>query len=165
MLKPNALILILILSLSSPLLAAVKGSKGMDVKTETKTEVKGKRTIMTRIVRFTVGGNKAILKDFNVNDYKKALLSDKLIVLLFGEKEYKNMKEAFKDLKDNKVIGFKVDYKDKNSDRAEKKLAKAFKVEKAGTKILIKNGAKLKQTAKYWGPKDYTKIITAAQKK
>lgn len=161
----SILTLALFLSLSSPLLAAVKESRGMSVKTDTKTEVKGKRKIMTRILRFTVGGDKAVLKDFKVSEYKAALQSDKLIVLLFGEKEQAQMEAAFKDLKDNKVIGFRVDYNDKNSDRAEKNLVKAFNVEEAGTKILIKNGAKLKQTAKAWTAKDYTKKITAVQKK
>lgn len=144
----------------------------VETKTKTITEIKGGKKIITRIARFTVRRSDPYTQDFNIEDYKKALQSDKLIVLLFctkgskqSEKEFDHLKAAFKKIERGRIVGFKVNFKDKNSDRAENKLAKAFKVKKAGTKIFIKNGGKLKQTDKHWDKKDYIKNITAAQKK
>ncbi|MEA3493959.1 MAG: hypothetical protein U9R38_06190 [Candidatus Margulisiibacteriota bacterium] len=178
--KPIALFLsfILILALSTPLLAAkekTKSPKDEAIKVETSartiTEIKGGKKTITRIARFTVRRSAPYAQDFNVKDYKNALQSDKLIVLLFsadglkpGGKEYEHMKEAFKKLKVRDVIAFKVNYHGKNSDRAQKKLAETFKVKKAGTKILIKNGGKLEQTDKPWDKMDYIKKITVVQK-
>lgn len=170
---------VLILASSAPLLAAGEKTEGpkdqavqVETKTKTITEIKGGKKIITRIARFTVRRSDPYTQDFNIGDYKKALQSDKLIVLLFctkgskqSEKEFDHLKAAFKKIERGRIVGFKVNFKDKNSDRAENKLAKAFKVKKAGTKIFIKNGGKLKQTAKYWNTKDYIKNITAAQKK
>lgn len=179
--KPVSLFLssVLILTLATPLLAAgeeIEVSKDDAVKVETNTktitEVKDGKKIMTRIARFTVRRSAPYIQDFNVKDYKSALQSDKLIVLLFytqdsklSMEEYQYMKEAFKNLKVKDVVAFRVDYQDKKSDQSENNLAKAFKVNEAGTKIFIKNGGKILQTADSWIEQDYITNITAVQKK
>jgi|GEM_PF-6391787 len=158
------LVSIFSLGLISPLRAAPKTK----MTTEIKTERRGKKTIMTRILRIRVGesykgkklaGKNAWIYEFNKKDYISALKSDKLIVLYFYDDSipaskdgFANLTQVFEQHEKNDVVGFKINFIE-NGD-GESKLAKAFNIESAPTVILIKTGEKLYQTSAVLGKSD-----------
>jgi thiol-disulfide isomerase/thioredoxin len=131
---------------------------------QTKVERRGKKTIMTRILRIRVGknyngkklaGKNAWIYEFNKKDYITALKSDKLILLYFYDDSilackdgFANLSKFFEQYEKNNIVGFKVNFVENGE--GEIKLAKAFNVESAPTIVLIKTGEKLYQTSTAW---------------
>ncbi|MBI3485439.1 redoxin domain-containing protein [Candidatus Daviesbacteria bacterium] len=85
--------------------------------------------------------------EFTKNDYDKALASGKIVVLDFYANwcpicraEAPEITSAFDSLQSEKVIGFRVNFNDSETDGDEKALALQFKVPYQHTKIILKNG-------------------------
>jgi hypothetical protein len=163
--------LTLIILLLAPAWAMGEKPDEQKITVKTKTEIKGKKKIMTRITRLRVGetykgerlaGKHINVIDFNVKDYRTALKSDKLIILFFynaeskeSQKEFQQLITAFNKLKSRKMIAFRVDYQNKKADEVERAMEKNFGVNKQNTKVFIKNGEKLLQTDKPWNKIQY----------
>src|SRR3989344_2110940 len=83
-----------------------------------------------------IAGSKSLLLDFNKSDYETALKTNKLIVLYFYanwcpicKAEVANsLYPAFNELTTDKVVGFRVNYNDNQTDNDEKNLAREFGV-------------------------------------
>lgn len=107
------------------------------------------------------------LLTFTQQDYEKALKTNKLIVLYFyaiwcticqaetGAALY----PAFNELQTGEVIGFRVNYDDKDTDSNERALARQFGVAYQHTKVFVRNNARLLKSPESWDKNRYLKEI------
>lgn len=98
---------------------------------------------------------------FNQNDYERALADGKLVVLYFYanwcpicKAEFPRMQEAFHELADSRVVGFRVNYKDDETDVDEVALARKFGVAYQHTKIFVQDGEMLKKSPESYASKE-----------
>jgi thiol-disulfide isomerase/thioredoxin len=116
------------------------------------------------------GTKEAPLLDFVKTDYDAAAQSDALVVLYFYanwcpicKAEFPKMQEAFNELPSGtKVIGFRVNYNDSDTDAAEKALAKEFGVAYQHTKVFVKGGVKVLKAPDGWDADRYITEINKA---
>lgn len=106
---------------------------------------------------------------FNKTDYDKALASGKVVFLDFFanwcpicREEAPNLKAGFDDLQTDKVVGFRVNYNDTETDEDEKKLAKEFGITYQHTKVILKNGKEVKKSLESWDKETFLKEINSA---
>ena len=85
--------------------------------------------------------------DYNKQDYDKALMEKKKILLYFYadwcplcKKEQPETFAAFNELNDPDLTGFRVNYRDSDTDADEESLAKEFGVGYQHTKVILKDG-------------------------
>ena len=116
-----------------------------------------------------LAGTSAPLLDFTKADYDAALKTDKLVALYFYanwcptcKAEFPIMQEAFNELSTDKVIGFRVNYNDDQTDNDEKNLAKEFGVAYQHTKVFVKNGQRILKSPESWDDKRYDMEISKA---
>jgi len=117
----------------------------------------------------TLAGKSAPLIDFTKADYDAAVKTNKLIVLYFYANwcptcraEFPVMQGAFNELTTDKVIGFRVNYNDDQTDADEKALAKQFGVAYQHTKVFVKNGQRILKSPETWDDKRYDAEINKA---
>jgi thiol-disulfide isomerase/thioredoxin len=108
--------------------------------------------------------DKSQFLEFNSKDYQKALDENKTIVLYFFSnwcpichKSLPNRLAVFNKLQDSQVVGFKVDYADANTERAETLLAQELKVTSQSTTLIIKNG---REVFRFIGDMERDQIIS-----
>lgn len=116
-----------------------------------------------------LAGKSAPLLDFTKADYDAAVKTDKLLVLYFYanwcpicKAEFPNAQAAFNELTTNKVVGFRVNYKDSDTDNDEIALARQFGVTYQHTKVLLKNGKQILKAPDSWDKKRYLDEINKA---
>lgn len=105
---------------------------------------------------------------FNKADYNKALSSNKIILLDFYANwcpicraEAPELKAGFDSLTTDKVVGFRVNFNDSDTDADEKALAQQFNVPYQHTKILLKDGKEIARSSDQWTKDDFIKQVTA----
>ena len=117
-----------------------------------------------------LAGKSAPLLDFNKADYDAALKSGKIIVLYFYanwcqicKNETANaLYPAFNELATDKVIGFRVNYNDNQTDNDEKNLAREFGVAYQHTKVFVKNAQRVLKSPEGWDKNRYLNEISKA---
>ncbi len=104
-----------------------------------------------------LAGKSAPLLDYNKADYDAAVKSDKLVALYFTANwcpickvEIPNLYAAFNELTTDKVVGFRVDYNDSDTDADEKNLARQLGVAYQHTKVFLKNGKQVLKSPESW---------------
>jgi len=100
--------------------------------------------------------------EFNKEDYDKALKEKKKILLYFYanwcpicKREQPETFAAFNELSDSDLIGFRVNYRDSDTDADEEVLAKEFGVSYQHTKVILKNGERVLKAQDSWGKQRY----------
>ena len=100
--------------------------------------------------------------EFNQADYKQALQDKEVIVLNFYanwcplcKEEQPEVFGAFDQLDDPSVIGFRVNYKDSDTDNDEEALAKEFGIAYQHTKVILKHGQKVLKAPDLWDKQRY----------
>ena len=104
-----------------------------------------------------LAGNSSPFLEFKKEDYQKALADNKIILLDFYatwcpicRAEEPIIKEGFNLLDSDKIVGFRVNFNDPDTDEDEKQLAKDFKVPYQHTKIFLKNGKEFSRSVTSW---------------
>ncbi|MBM3206262.1 MAG: thioredoxin family protein [Candidatus Staskawiczbacteria bacterium] len=118
-----------------------------------------------------LAGGTSPLLDFNKEDYQKALATDKLVLLYFyanwcpicKEEVNNSLYPAFNELTTDKVIGFRVNYNDNQTDNDERDLAREFGIAYQHSKILLKNGERVLKSPESWNKARYFEEINKNQ--
>ena len=114
-----------------------------------------------------LAGDSSPLLDFMREDYEAALKTDKLIVLYFyanwcpicAEETVNALYPAFNELETGQVIGFRVNYRDSDTEKAEEDLAREFGVSYQHTKVFVKNGTRVLKAPESWSKAQYLSAI------
>jgi len=100
--------------------------------------------------------------DFNKEDYDKALKEKKKILLYFYANwcpicrlEQPKTFAAFNEINDPDLIGFRINYRDSDTDSDEESLAKEFGVSYQHTKVLLKDGQRAGKWPDSWDKQRY----------
>lgn len=113
-----------------------------------------------------LAGNSSPFLEFNKGDYEQALKSDKIIFLDFYANwcpicraEEPEILAGFEALITDKIIGFRVNFNDSETDEDEKQLAKDFNVPYQHTKIILKNGLEISRSVDQWDKEIFLKEL------
>jgi len=105
--------------------------------------------------------------DFNQADYENALAEGKTVFLYFYANwcpicraEEKETFAAFNELDAKNVVGFRVNYKDTDTDMDEEALAKQFGITYQHTKVILKNGERVLKAPDSWDKQRYLDEIS-----
>jgi thiol-disulfide isomerase/thioredoxin len=108
-------------------------------------------------------GTLSPLFNFNKPLYEEMVASDKLLVLYFyanwcpicKEEIAEALYPAFNELKNDKVIGIRINFNDNETDTDEKNIGKQFGVIYQHTKVFVKNGKKVFASPEGWDKNRY----------
>ena len=99
---------------------------------------------------------------FTQKDYDQAIMEGTIIVLDFYASWCPDCKaeqpviiEAFNELDQENVIGFRVNYKDSDTDSTETELAREFGISYQHTKVIIKEGVRILKSPEVWNKDRY----------
>jgi|SRR3989344_1699235 len=113
-----------------------------------------------------LAGTTAEYREFTQADYEQAQQEGKTILLYFYaswcplcKAEQKETFTAFNELTDNDIIGFRVNYKDSDTDADEEALAKEFGISYQHTKVILKDGKRVLKAPDSWDKARYLKEI------
>ncbi len=116
-----------------------------------------------------IAGTAGKFLDFNKTDYDEALASNKIVVLYFYANwcpecrvELPKLESAFNGLTTDKVIGFRVNFNDNQTDNFEKTLAAQLGVAYQHTKVFMKNGKQILYSPESWDKSRYLSEINKA---
>ncbi len=103
---------------------------------------------------------------FNKADYDKALSLGKIVFLDFYanwcpicRSEAPELKAGFDSLTTDKVVGFRVNFKDSDTDSEEKALAKQFEIPYQHTKVILKDGKVVLKDGDSWDKSRFAQEI------
>ena len=130
---------------------------GKDVKTEHESS-QATATYLGNLL----AGTASRYYEFNKADYDLALKENKIILLYFYANwcpickvEEPKTFAAFSELNNDKVIGFRVNYRDNEVDEFEEDLARKFGVSYQHTKIILKDGERALKAPDSWDKERY----------
>jgi len=104
--------------------------------------------------------------EFKKKDYDDALKSNKIIILDFyadwcpicrGEAPL--LEKGFRDLNNPDVIGFRVNFKDTQTDEDEEELAKQFAITYQYTKVILKDGKEVLKDGEVWDTETFLSTV------
>lgn len=114
-----------------------------------------------------IAGNEAPYIDFNNEDYQKATADGKVVLLYFfslqsgaSVADQNFVKDAFDEMTNPNIIGFRVNIDDTDTSATEKDLATNLSVTRARTKIILKDGKVMQRSSSEWNSNDYIRQIT-----
>lgn len=142
--------------------------KEMDTSDQNTDLIKDSESMMqNKYAGNVLSGTTTPYVEFNQADFEMALSQKKTIVLNFYANwcpscraEQPFAEEAFSTLNNSHVVGFRVDYKDANTDEFETALAKKYGITYQHTKIIIdKTGEQAVKSLESWDSARYISEI------
>lgn len=121
--------------------------------------VEDKNDAMTKSVfpGNVIAGTKAPYVSFTQKDYDKALLDGKIIFLDFYANwcpicraEAPEIEAGFDSLGNENIVGFRVNFKDSETDKDETRLAKEFEIPYQHTKVILQSGKVVLKDGDSW---------------
>lgn len=104
-----------------------------------------------------LAGTTSPFLEFKREDYNKALSENKIIVLNFYANwcpicraEAPAIHEGFNSLTTDRLVGFRVNFNDSDTDKDEEALAKDFKIPYQHSKVILKNGKEFSRSLDSW---------------
>ena len=114
-----------------------------------------------------LAGSQSGYYTFTQEAYEQALKDNKVILLYFYANwcpicklEEPKARQAFNELNDPNIVGFRVNYKDSDTDKDEEILAKEFQIPYQHTKVIIKDGKQVLKAPDSWGNDRYIQELT-----
>ena len=114
-----------------------------------------------------LAGKEAPYIEFNTEDYDTATKEGKIILLYFYSlqsapsiADQSTIYDAFNDMTNPNIIGFRVNIDDDNTSAAEVKLASDLGVDLPRVKVIMKDGKVLQTSNIKWNANDYLRQIT-----
>lgn len=110
-----------------------------------------------------LAGQQSPLFDFNKKDYDKAIASRKIILLYFYANwcpvcrvEVSNaLYPAFNELTTNKIVGFRINYNDSDTNEDERLLALQFGIAYQHSKVVLKDRKEVLKSLDQWDKEQY----------
>ena len=109
-----------------------------------------------------LAGTATEYREFTKAEYDQALQEGKTILLYFYanwcplcKSEQKDTFAAFNEISNQNIIGFRVNYKDSDTDADEEALAKEFGISYQHTKVILKNGQRVLKAPDSWDKARY----------
>ncbi|MBI4092155.1 MAG: thioredoxin family protein [Candidatus Levybacteria bacterium] len=103
-----------------------------------------------------LAGNTAYYIEYNRADYEKAVSDGRVIFLDFYANwcplcrtQAPEINAVFDNLESDKIVGFRVNYNDSETDQDEKEFAKALAITYQDTKIILKDGRAIFRTSEF----------------
>jgi thiol-disulfide isomerase/thioredoxin len=125
--------------------------------TETDTTIENIQEIIKETITFTGKELANNYYEFNQEDYENALQNKQIILLYFYaswcpicKTEQKETFGAFNELDKPNLVGFRVNYRDPDTDDNEVALAKEFGVSYQHTKVILKNKERILKAPDSW---------------
>jgi len=117
-----------------------------------------------------IAGSTTPFYEFTPLGYETAKKEGKVILLNFAASwsgistiaEAPVLKAGFDGLKTDKLVGFRVHYKDGANKAVEDQLAQEFDVQSEHTKVIVKKGKVISKTTESWTDEDFIKETTKA---
>ncbi len=113
-----------------------------------------------------LAGTTTEYREFTKTGYEQALAQGKTVLLYFYaswcplcKAEQQEAHAAFNEANYPNIIGFRVNYKDSDTDAAEEALAKEFGISYQHTKVILKNGERVLKAPDSWDKKRYLEEI------
>lgn len=113
-----------------------------------------------------LAGRESFYFAFNRDDYQRALDGDKIIFLdfyanwcPFCRAEAPEIEAGFDNLESDRVIGFRVNYNDSETDATEKALASQYAIIYQHTKVILKDGKEVYRSGDTWTREDFAREI------
>ncbi len=113
-----------------------------------------------------LAGQKSYYFAFTRDDYQRALDGDKIILLNFYANwcpfclaETPEIEAGFNNLESDRVIGFRVNYDDSETDADEKAMAKKFKITYQHVKVILVDGKEVYRTGDTWTKEDFASVV------
>lgn len=130
----------------------------------------GQEKMVTNYMGTILAGKSSPLIDFNKADYDVAIKTNKLVVLYFyanwcpicKEETANALFPAFNELTSDTVIGFRINYKDSDTDKDEENLAREHSIPYQHTKVFVKNGKQILKAPDGWDKARYLTEINKA---
>ncbi|MEX2028360.1 MAG: thioredoxin family protein [Candidatus Curtissbacteria bacterium] len=117
----------------------------------------------------TIAGSISPFLEFNKADFEKAKEEQKIIFLDFYANwcpvcraEAPVIHSGFDMFESEKIVGFRVNFNDDQTDQDEKDLAKEFNVPYQYTKIIIKDGKEILRSGERWEKADFDEAFSKA---
>lgn len=138
--------------------------------TESKETVIDKDKTMTKtgFLGNVIAGTKTPYVSFTQKDYEKAIMDGKIIFLDFYANwcpicraEAPEIEAGFDSLDNKNIVGFRVNFKDSETDEDENRLAKEFEIPYQHTKVILQNKKVLLKDGDSW---DRNKLIDELSK-
>lgn len=120
------------------------------------------------MTRKTIGNGTvaSVYLPFSKDDYQRALDGDKIILLNFYANwcpfcraEEPVIAAGFGSLASDRLVGFRVNYNDSETDADEKALADQFKITYQHTKVILKDGKEVFRTGDTWTKEDFASTM------
>lgn len=161
----NKNLIISVLVIGALIVAGIFLFQGQSGKQQLVGQKESDQTVSTGKI---LAGKSSLYQEFTKAEYEKALAAGKIVFLDFYANwcpvcrvEGLELKAGFDALTTDKVVGFRVNYNDPDTDPDEKALAKQFNIPYQHTKVILKNGKEVARSGDQWDREMFLKEINS----